>query len=82
MIRVKDTYVVARDIMAIELETETKYILYQSEPDIKYTMIIRYFNEASVRIVMDTKDEYFEIADMIRDKVEYLEANDNGNIRR
>ena len=82
MIRVKDTYIVVNNIMAIELETETKYILYQSEPDINYTMIIRYFNEASVRIAMETKDEYFETADMIRDRIEFLEANDNGNIRR
>ena len=82
MIRVKDTYIVAKDIMAIELETETKYILYQSEPDINYTMIIRYFNEASVRIVMDTKDEYFETADMIRDRVEFLEENKHENNRK
>lgn len=75
MIRVKDTYIVTKDIMAIELETVTKYILYQSEPDINYTMIIRYFNEASVRIPMETKDEYFETADMIRDRIEFLEAS-------
>ena len=82
MIRVKDTYIVVNNIMAIELETETRYILYQSEPDINYTMIIRYFNEASVRIAMETKDEYFETADMIRDRIEYLEDKANEHNRK
>lgn len=63
MLRIRDTYISFKNIMALELEHETMY--EWGEELNHFTLIVRYFNDAVVRISIDSRNEYDDIADRI-----------------
>ena len=76
MIRVKDTYISSRDIMSLELETETVCVLYGENYTI-HRLIVTYFNGCSVRIGLNTEEEYEEACKAICRDLEIIEARRN-----
>ena len=63
MYKINDTYVSTKDIMLIELETQTEYTI--GDTFYYYFLIIRYFNGAYARIEVKSVDEYLENAEEI-----------------